>query len=59
MLSLGVFNGHIIHIKAEGTDELQAIEGISALVKDNVSLYKLIEKILFYFSLLSNQELLW
>jgi phosphocarrier protein len=37
VLSLGVYNGHVIHIQAEGTDELQAIEGISALVKGNFS----------------------
>ena len=49
MLSLGVYNGHIIHIQAERTDELQVIEGISALVKDIVSLYKLTEEIPFYF----------
>ena len=37
VLSLGVYNGHIIHVQAEGTDELQAIEGISALVnKDSL-----------------------
>ena len=34
-LPLGVYNGHIIQIQAEGTDELQAIEGISALVMNN------------------------
>ena len=37
VLSLGVYNGHVIQIHAEGTDELQAIEGISALVNDNFS----------------------
>jgi len=37
VLSLGVYNGHIIYIEAEGTDELQAIQGISALVKGNFS----------------------
>ncbi len=40
VLSLGVYNGHVIHIQAEGTDELQAIEGISAVVKSNFSQYK-------------------
>ncbi|MCD6577065.1 MAG: HPr family phosphocarrier protein [Anaerolineaceae bacterium] len=35
VLSLGVYHGHIIQIQAEGTDEMQAIEGISALVKTN------------------------
>ena len=33
MLSLGLYNAHIIQIQAEGTDELQTIEGISAFVK--------------------------
>ena len=37
VLSLGVYNGHIIHVQAEGTDELQAIGGISALAKGNFS----------------------
>ena len=37
VLSLGVYHGHVIHIQAEGTDELQAIEGISTLVKNNFS----------------------
>ena len=37
VLSPGVYNGHIIQIQAEGTDELQAIEGISALVKGSFS----------------------
>ena len=37
LLSLGVYHGHVIHIHAEVTDELQAIEGISALVKGNFS----------------------
>ena len=37
VLSLGVYNRHIIQIQAEGNDELQAIKGISALVKSNFS----------------------
>lgn len=37
VLSLGVYKGHTILVQAEGTDELQAIEGISALVKSNFS----------------------
>ena len=35
VLSLGVYNAYITPIQAEGTDELQTIEGITALVKGN------------------------
>ena len=40
LLFPGFYYGHGIHIQAEGTDELQVIEGISALVKSNFSYYK-------------------
>ena len=35
LLSLGITNGHVITIKAEGLDEREAIEALTSLLKKN------------------------
>ncbi|WP_096154861.1 HPr family phosphocarrier protein [Bacillus sp. FJAT-45066] len=38
LLSLGISNGHVITIKAEGLDEKEAVEVLSSLLKNEISL---------------------